>query len=35
VREMGWACCDVIHLLWLQGLSEAAIREGVGSVTVA
>ena len=22
VREMGWPCCDVIHLLWLQGLSE-------------
>ena len=21
VREMGWPCCDVIHLLWLQGLS--------------
>lgn len=26
VREMGWPCCDVIHLLWLQGLSQAAVR---------
>jgi hypothetical protein len=23
---MGWPCCDVIHLLWLQGLSQAAVR---------